>query len=514
MLSRNFLPFQKVDSWYGVNAKDTYENMLDGEWNEASINIISDPQGGVTSRPGFSAITSASIGASVAWCGFYQFRKSTKSNYFLGGASNGKIYGYASNAYTQLYTGMGTSDDDDRFRFAQLDDICVIVDGNKAPLKYTGTGSCASLGGTMVTADFCIEAWRYMWLHSTVDPRLLYYCTTLGSIESGYTSFLNFDEDPYEVIGASRQGDDMLVFKTWSIFRIEYTGTEPKFPKTRITSNIGTPSHDTIKELPDKSVMFLGSDFNIYRIFGNDIIEVGDNIKKLIKSGVNSRLPYATAGILKSRGWYWLSFTYTSSSTQNDKTLICDYNRPYKDKFGKLQYPWFIFSIGANCFTEIYASGKSYLYHGGYTGKMYYNDSGTNDDGSAFSAIYKSKPFSHGDTTLEKKYSKLFLSYENKGSHNLTITITCDENANTQKVITQSMSGGSGYNTLWDVAQWDVDYWSSSTDIDIGRDIDRVGKLIDITFSVTGLNEAFNIYNHTILAKPLRRGTVRVRETT
>ena len=514
MLSRRFLPFESIATWYGVNSKDTDPNKLNGEWDEASINVISDPQGAIGSRPGFSALTTATIGSATAWCGFHQYTKASKTNHFIGGASNGKLYTFASNAYTVLKSGLGSSDDDDRFRFFQLDDICVIVDGNNAPMKYTGSGSAASLGGTVITSDFGLEAWRYGWLHSTVDPRLMYYCTTLGSVESGYTSFLNFDEDPYEVIGASRQGDDMLVFKTWSMFRVEYTGSEPKFVKSRIASKVGTVSHDTIKELPDGRVVFLGPDHNVHMIMGDSIIPVGENVRKLLKAGVDARQKYSVAGILQTRNWYFLSYTYISTSTTNDRTLVMDYNRPYRDKWGRLQYPWFVFSIAANCFAEIYLSGKAYLYHGGYVGKMYKNDSGTNDDGSAFNSIFKSKQFSHGDTTLEKKYSKLLLSYDNKGDYDLSINIVCDDNANTQKQVLQNMTGGAGYNTLWDVGMWDVDYWSSETDIDVGRDIDRTGKIIQLTMSTDGLDEAWNMRNFTVLAKPLRRGVVRTREST
>ena len=101
MISRSFAPFKMFMNFFGVNARDTYENMLSGEWDRASINIMSDPQGGIGMRRGFTGLTSASIGASVAWCGFYHFKvNSTNADHFLGGADNGKIYKFASNAYT------------------------------------------------------------------------------------------------------------------------------------------------------------------------------------------------------------------------------------------------------------------------------------------------------------------------------------------------------------------------------------------------------------------------------
>jgi len=511
MLGRKFVPFQRVDNWYGVNSKDSSDNMLDGEWDENSINIFSDPQGGIGSRSGFTGITTASIGASTAWCGFYQYRKADKNDYYIGGAGDGKVYGFATSKYTELYSGLATGDDA-RYSFATLDDICVIVEGTVVPLAYTGSGSLATLSGTTITADFNIESWRYMWLHSTADPRLMYYCTTLGDPESSFTSFLNFDEDPYEVNGACKQGDDMIVSKEWSLFRVQYTGSEPKFTK-RIISKIGSVSHWTMKQTPDSRLIFLAPDFQVYMLVGDTPIPVGDNIQKFLRNGVNARLKYAVAGMLNSRSQYWLSFTYASGATENDRTLVMNYDNPYRDKWGKLQYPWFVYSIPANCFAEMYVSGKAWLYHGGYLGKMYRDDTGTNDDGSAFTNTYKSKLYSLGDVTLEKKFKKLFMSYENKGDWDLDVTITCDDNAATQKNISQNMLGGAGYNSLWDVAKWDVDYWSSETDIDIGRDIDRTGKLVQLIMGTSDLDAAWNIYNYVLMAQPLKRGSVRDRES-
>lgn len=165
MLSRNFVPFQRVDSFRGVNSKDTSENILDSEWSEDSINVFSDPQGALGTRFGFSALTTASIGTANAWCGFTQFRKHSggaSTDYLLGAGSNAKIYQFASNAYQLLHnavTGV-TITADVHFRFHTLDNICMISYGGD-PLKYTGTGSAATLGGTIVSADFGIEWQRY-----------------------------------------------------------------------------------------------------------------------------------------------------------------------------------------------------------------------------------------------------------------------------------------------------------------------------------------------------------------
>jgi hypothetical protein len=58
-----------------------------------------------------------------------------------------------------------------------------------------------------------IEWQRYGWLHSTVDPRLLYYTNSVGNPDDAYTSFLNFDDDGEVLTGCGKQGDDLIVGK-------------------------------------------------------------------------------------------------------------------------------------------------------------------------------------------------------------------------------------------------------------------------------------------------------------
>ena len=491
MLSRNFQSMI-IAKFLGVNAKDTPNNILDGEFTSDSLNVYSNKKGELATLPGYSAITSASIGSATAWNGVYQYRKAAGTDYIVGGTSDGKAYLFASNAYTEIGNGLA-SGIDKRFVFSQLDDICFFTDGTNL-MKYTGTGSIATLAGTLATCDWLISQWRYSFLHSTVDNRLLYYCTVLGSVESGYTSFINFDDDTGPLTGACRHGDDVIVGKSNSLYRVQYTGESPKFRKYRIPATIGPVNFQVMKELPDGTgVVYLASDNQVYMLSGDVNIPVGDNIRDYIAAGKAARRQYATAGMLYEKSLYFLSFSYTSTS-QNDRTVVMDWSRPYPDAMGKTQYPWFITSIGANCFGEIISSGASYLYHGGYVGKLYQEFTGLTFDGSAFTATYSGPFKSLGSPTHEKKFSDIALTYDQKGSHNLTITTTVDENSSTAKIITQDMGSGSGY-------------------LHKTREISRFGKGIQIQFQTSGASQPWLIRDYELLIKPLRSGTNRKIET-
>lgn len=510
MLSSRSFPFVAVNNFLGVNAKDSNINMLDGEWNEDSINILSNPQGAIGSRFGFSALTSASIGSGTAWCGFTEFQVhsggSTTKNY-VGGDEKGFVWKFASGVYTKIWsTALDTTlTDDKRYNFFTLNNILTIIPGaGDLPLWYAGSGSATTLASA-VTADWGIEWQRYGWLHSTVDPRLLYYCTTLGDPRSSYISFLNFDDDGEPLTGCGKQGDDLIATKEHSLHRIQYRGTEPLFKKYPIPVSIGSVNHETIKSLPDGSVVFLAPDFNFYRLVGDSAIPVGDNIREFIKDGVASRLKYAVAGLLSRRNQYWCSFTYTSGATQNDRTVVMDWSRPYPDKWGKTQFPWFIYDISANCFAEVSINGEDLLYHGAYVGKMYKDDTGTSDAGVAYRTFYRSKSYDFGDPTLEKKFIDLEMQYEDKGNWDLDISFLINENPATQKIVTQNMLGGLGDQPLWGVVKWDYFNWGAQANADVVHHIDRQGKTMYITFGTDGLDEAWNVYYYVLHSRAMRR---------
>jgi len=245
---------------------------------------------------------------------------------------------------------------------------------------------------------------------------------------------------------------------------------------------------------------------------GDNVSPCGDNIRNYVKGGVNSRIDKAVAGILFTRSQYWCSFTRVSGATTNDRTVVMDWSRPYLDKWGKRQYPWFIYSVAANCFAETTVSGQAFLYHGGYVGKMYKDNTGTSDDGSAFNSTYKSARRSFGDPTLEKKIDTINLATNRTGDWNLNLQIVMDGNAATEKNIAQNLLAGLGYQSLFDVAKFDEDYFSSESDMDTTREIGRQGKLVEVSMGTSGLDEEWKVFNYTLHAKPLRRG-VRTRES-
>ena len=67
MISREFQNLLLCENFLGVDDVNSEENKNIGSWDDESINIFSDPQGALGSRPGFTQVTAASIGSATAW---------------------------------------------------------------------------------------------------------------------------------------------------------------------------------------------------------------------------------------------------------------------------------------------------------------------------------------------------------------------------------------------------------------------------------------------------------------
>lgn len=507
-------------NFVGVDKANAPEMLLDGACEDC-LDVYSSPLGGLCTRAGMARLNTTTVSAAAVVTGGWQFTVSGTTFDMLM-TNGGKVYQLDGTSTSEKGTGLASTDADIHWSCFNGRDstggvIAILLHSSLKPYKWTGAGNIAALSGTTITADFGMEWQRYYWMHqpNTCD---IYYNTTIDNAESGYTSYLRFDEnDPGDyVCGIGKSGDDMLVFKRWTLVRTVYrpgAGTS-KFQKFTVEGGIGTENHWTIKTLPTGQVVWLGPDNNIWMLSGNVIRPIGDLIQPFLRSCNQSRLRYACAGINRKLGHYWLTLTYGSSNTTHNRVLVMDYLHPYQDKKGQLQYPWWIYSRTCHTLWEAYSSGVPYLYSGGYTGFVNKEDSGTDDAGTAIpnNGFWLSKPYSWDEPTLEKKYRHLMLSVEYKGSYSMYAEFIMEKDAATSVVKEIALSRGSSGLALWDVAQWDVDSWSADTAMDTSKHIDRIGKIMQVKFfGSPTTQQPWRIFNFTIFTSPLK-STHRMRE--
>lgn len=513
---------QKLN-FVGVDYASSSEMKLDGAADDC-LDVYSDPVGGLCTRAGMAHLNTTTVSANATITGGWQFRKAGQ-NYDVFMTNDGKILQLVGAAAYEMTTGLASTDANIHWSCMNGRDtaggfIMIMVHSSLLPRKWDGVGgtlaTTAALGGTLITADFCIEWQRYYWLHSP-GTNDMYYNGTIDDAESGYESYLRYDTPDVSdiVTGAGKNGDDMIVFKKWSLTRTVFQPSSGVsiFSKQNIEAGIGTVSHWSIQTLPTGQTIWLGPDNNVYMLSGNVCRAVGDMIQPFLKLCNQGRLQYAASGINRSLGHYWLSVTYGSGSSTHNRVLVMDYLHPYLDSKNKVQYPWWVYSRTVHSLWEGYVSGNQRLYSGGYTGFINREDTGTSDAGVAIgSDFWLSKPFSDGDPTIDKKHRTLYLALEYKGNYNMRVEFIADRDQAASTVKTVPLNRGASSTSLWGVAQWDVDSWSADQPMDSTVHIDRIAKVAQIKFSGSGtIDQPWRLYNFTRVVSPLKR-THRVRE--
>lgn len=508
---------QKLN-FVGIDKVSAPEMMLDGACDDC-LDVYSDPIGGLATRPGMARLNTTTVSATAVVTGGWQFRLGGQ-NYDVFMTNAGKIQQLISSTVYDMTTGLASTDSNIHWSCMNARDsagalIMIMVHSALLPRKWDGAGgtlaTTAALGGTMVTADFCIEWQRYYWLHSP-GTNDVYYPTLIDNAESGYTSYLRYDSpDTSDIVtGLGKNGDDMIAFKKWSLTRTVFQPESgvSKFAKFIIEGGIGTVSHWSIQTLPTGQTVWLAPDNNIYILSGNVMRSIGDMIQPFLKLCNQGRLLYAASGINRNKGHYWLSVTYGSSSSTHNKVLVMDYMHPYLDSTGRAQYPWWVFSRTVHSLWEAYVSGNERLYSGGYDGFINREDTGTSDAGTAIpsNGFWLSKIFSEGDPSLDKKYRTLGISIEYKGAYSMYCEMIADRNQANSLVKEIPLNRGASAIALWDTAKWDEDSWSADTLADSSVHIDRTAKLMQFKFyGTTTASQPWRIYNFTKVFVPLKR---------
>ena len=329
----------QILNFIGVDKASSPEMMMDGA-AEDCLDAFSDPIGGLATRPGMAHLNTTTVSATAIITGGWQFRPAA-GVYDVFMTNAGKIHQLVSSAVYEMTASLASTSSDIHWSCMNARDsagaaIMVMVHSALVPRKWDGVGGTAAttsaLGGTMVTADFCIEWQRYYWLHSP-NTNDVYYNTTIDNAESGYSSYLRYDTPDVNdfVSGLGKNGDDMIVFKKWSVHRTIFQpgSGASKFQKFQIEAAVGTISHWTVQTLPTGQTVWLGPDNNAYMLSGNVVRPIGDMIKPFLEDCVQSRMQYAVAGINRTRGHYWLSVTYTAAASTHNRVLVMDYLHPY-----------------------------------------------------------------------------------------------------------------------------------------------------------------------------------------
>ena len=200
------------------------------------------------------------------------------------GTTKAELYSKSLDSWSDI-TGTaltGVADDVISFAFPVLSGarIMTFTNNNDAPQKYTGSGTCADLGGSPPDCKFMLDFGGYLVLANVTTGGVNYFARvqwsdtgdpeTWSGGNSGSTDLL---EDSLPITGLARYGNAIAIHKETSIILGQLVESSSVFRFTRKETGSGTIAHNAIQNLPDGTQIFLARDgIRLFNGFTTELI--------------------------------------------------------------------------------------------------------------------------------------------------------------------------------------------------------------------------------------------------
>ena len=373
----------------------------------------------------------------------------------------------------------------------------VICNGAQTPIRWDGTsaGVVNLSGSAPATSDEFINFQRYGLLYDF--DALKIYRSNLGDANAGYGS-----NTPYTIpvkklgdIGSGfvQFGDELIVTTRRSVQKFVTTGvSDTPLIRREITDGIGNLSHRSLVAI-DNGVLI--TDYTgIYFYDGNAIVRASQPIQGTWDSLEQSKLINAVAVNYKPKNWVCFAVPYGTGQQTNNLILAYDYlySNPYEQKF-----VWWMFDNITAQSMGIFRNSN--LVDEWWTGdtnqKLFLQDSGTNDAGSAFTQEGQGKAYDFKKPHLDKRLHECRYVFDASGNWNITTEVDIDlQDAAVGTRLISLYAGG----TLWGSFTWGVDKWAVGGTLQPRKKFQSTvrGRFIQFRFKITTIDQFFRLYRY------------------
>jgi len=333
----------------------------------------------------------------------------------------------------------------------------------------------------------------------TLDNNTLRFSVLDASVSEEHFNDWDTSNNAGSITIPSGQGDTgtglyslngyLYVFQRNAIW--ELFGTSPNnFELRNISNEIGMIDKRTLVEY-DRYLLFL-SDRGIYFFDGA-------NLKNLSEGVINTHIDTwanktsAVATLWDNR--YILAYT-PSGGSHNSEAIFYDIARGIWGKIeGVYASEWSNWN-GGNDTGQIYFVSSN-------QGSLYRWDIGGHDDDYEITTRYDTPSLSLGLNVNDKSVKKVYLQQLALGDWDVTVKQFTDISS-TETTASINLSPGSS--ALWDVAQWNVDSWSSEGTLITSRiaEFQGLAKYYRFRIEQTGYDEGIEVLGVTVTARVRR----------
>lgn len=262
----------------------------------------------------------------------------------------------------------------ERFKNSSGNDILVMANGVNPPIKWTGSGDAAALGGTP-PANFKHLLVRKNRLYGS-SGEFVYHSALLNGESWDALNWVNkfSTKGLYtnEVTGLVEYGDNIAIFKEDGIFLFSGENFTDGYTQRVVTGDGCMSGYSPVEILSRRYgniIIFVNRNNELKGFNGTkDLISISDPIDNTLRGFVQSRSKYVSAVNYRSKNQYYSAFT--SSGTTHNKIIAYDYYLDAVDPAQDVPESTMLVHDGikANCLAVMDVDGSEKLYSGTYDG--------------------------------------------------------------------------------------------------------------------------------------------------
>lgn len=353
------------------------------------------------------------------------------------GTINGKVYKALDQGMPTDITGSVTLTAGNQVHWADWQytttKLAIGVDGVNAPIKWSGSGNAATLGGSPPSGRWVAVWQNAVWLARTSTRTSSVYFSALGAAESWNAD----DEYKFDapITGMCPLGDQMVIFMDDHIGVMQGQNNRALVKVDRFVNGVGCSGGHTIvpAKLGNQDVLIFHGYDGFYAFNGSPQVQrlsfpiinkyTGQSS---IETWNWNRLQYAWATYWPQFGWYVVGLSSASDST-NAVGLVLDLKHPFQTEDG-VSVPHWPWTGGAamNCWAcTPKATASSNLMFGSTDGFIYkITPTGFNRDGVAYTSQFTSKHFDLEQRVIIQEVN--VLSNTQDTATNLEVSINTD----------------------------------------------------------------------------------------
>jgi hypothetical protein len=355
-------------------------------------------------------VTSSALNSGAVIAGATSWQGNSDGQPYLIVTAGAKIYTAPTSGDLSTWTftertGASTPQSNHFNTMDSLNGILVIAGGTTMLKMTSATSNSADLGGTPPVGRCVKTVNNYLFVGGQLGAAATYSTVSWSNPSDPETwpaaNAVDFRKNDGDFVTAlSSVGTDLIIFKNKSVGKLSTTGTSvvgtyTLGPLVTLSERIGCPSPLGVDVLPDGTIVFLASDFNLYQCDGNTIKKLsevpspGPNYQLLLKSANG-------AGIGLDQTFMWVKVDPSHNEIRLYGGSVYNYldNYWYSDTFSETSPGGtapFTLGYGRSASSPVHANSSAILFgQGTTTGNIFLFDNPSypypSDDGAGTAA--------------------------------------------------------------------------------------------------------------------------------